>query len=391
MTNDQTDNLSPRIIISRGSTLLRNLDFYIGIPIIFMCSVFKKYLKKKSLFDFPSKGFKNICLIKTAAIGDSVQLLAIVDELIRSNSKVEISIYCGQSNIEFVQLMPNVKEVVLLPVTNPFKSFKILKRKKFEIVVDFGSWPRIDAIYASVIPSEYCIGFKTIKEYRHYSFDAVVEHNSLIHEFSNYCNLMSLLGLNFQTLTIPKLELNNDKSNFFESLPFKPHEFVIAHLWAGGSQKDSKSWSEINWIKIFKKIHNEYNLPIVLTGSISDYEKNEILINKNLCCGVLFFNAAGFELNKTLVLLKFAKLVITIDTSILHLSSALGVNLIALHGPTHSKRWGALSESSISINAIENAVDAPISLGFEKSNSNLMDTITVDMVWNSVNCFMKGK
>ena len=48
----------------------------------------------------------------------------------------------------------------------------------------------------------------------------------------------------------------------------------------------------------------------------------------------------------------------------MHLASALGVNLIALHGPTNSARWGSLNQNSISINS--NYFSAPcLNLGFE--------------------------
>ena len=49
--------------------------------------------------------------------------------------------------------------------------------------------------------------------------------------------------------------------------------------------------------------------------------------------------------------LQHSRLAISVDTSLLHLASALGVPVVGLHGPTRSRQWGAISANSRSIDA----------------------------------------
>jgi heptosyltransferase III len=76
-------------------------------------------------------------------------------------------------------------------------------------------------------------------------------------------------------------------------------------------------------------------------------------------------NAAGATLRETLRLVSRAELVVSVDTGVMHMAAALGVPLVALHGPTSPQRWGPVSENA-------RVVEPPLrgcgflNLGFEK-------------------------
>src|SRR4030067_2955272 len=71
-------------------------------------------------------------------------------------------------------------------------------------------------------------------------------------------------------------------------------------------------------------------------------------------------------LRDTAIVLKSPVLLVTVNTGIMHVGAALGVPLVALHGPTSSKRWGAYMKNGCQI-----AIESPIpgcgylNLGFE--------------------------
>jgi Glycosyltransferase family 9 (heptosyltransferase) len=49
--------------------------------------------------------------------------------------------------------------------------------------------------------------------------------------------------------------------------------------------------------------------------------------------------------------MRHAKLVITIDTGVLHLAAAVNANIVALHGPTRSACWGARNPRATSLDS----------------------------------------
>src|SRR4030067_3380926 len=78
-------------------------------------------------------------------------------------------------------------------------------------------------------------------------------------------------------------------------------------------------------------------------------------------------NLAGkLPLRDTAIVLKRTLLLVTVNTGIMHVGAALGVPLVALHGPTSSKRWGAYMKNGCQI-AIESPIPGcgDLNLGFD--------------------------
>ncbi len=82
--------------------------------------------------------------------------------------------------------------------------------------------------------------------------------------------------------------------------------------------------------------------------------------------------------------LRKARLLITVDTGVLHVASALDAHTLALHGPTRSWRWGGRSSKTISLDSPHPAAGF-IHFGFESNDqaAATMKTLTVDYVYNA--------
>ena len=107
----------------RGSSFLRFFDRYLGIPIVFLLGIFKR---KKTL----PNDIQRIALLKTAAIGDTTILTAIIKDIEDYDANIKITLFTGSSNYEFAKLLQTQYknlDVIKLPIKNPLKSrFKIL-------------------------------------------------------------------------------------------------------------------------------------------------------------------------------------------------------------------------------------------------------------------------
>src|SRR6267378_3375172 len=75
-------------------------------------------------------------------------------------------------------------------------------------------------------------------------------------------------------------------------------------------------------------------------------------------------NRAGVSIRETISILQNAEAVVSVNTGVMHLAAALGVPTIDLHGPTNSKRWGAIGQRAIALQ-VPPPHGAYLNLGFE--------------------------
>jgi ADP-heptose:LPS heptosyltransferase len=351
----------------RGNNWYRFFDRYLGIPIIFLL----RFFHRKRI----DHGERNtIAIQKTAAIGDCVLLTAIIADLKKKFPVVKIIFFCGKSNYEYVLTIPDVDEVILLPINNPFKAIRIIRRYHFNIFIDLGPWPRIDALLSFFSHAGYTIGFNVTGEYRHYLFDHAVNHSNEIHEINNFRNLFRVIGIHSNS--IPKIKIIG-KDKFVN--PYK--SYIIFHPWAGGVKSHLKEWPIENWIELAEKIIQlGYN--ILITGSQSDMDKSIKMISFIKNRDKIINIAGKLSFIDVMKIIKNSKLMICVNTGIMHIGAALDIPLIALHGPTSVKRWGPLGSKSIVIKSPLAGCEY-LNLGFEypKNPPDCMSAITVDKVF----------
>jgi len=92
-------------------------------------------------------------------------------------------------------------------------------------------------------------------------------------------------------------------------------------------------------------------------------------------------NAAGLNLAKTAAVLAGARLVVSVDTGIMHMAAALGTPVVGLHGPTSSRRWGPVGERNIAVDSTLNG-SGYLNLGWDypKNPPACMDGVRFESV-----------
>src|SRR3989344_4347650 len=347
----------------RANRLLHLLDRYLGIPLIFLLGLFRKRCNFPSL---PPNA--KIGLLNTAAIGDTILLSGAIADLHAHFPHAELLFFSGPSNYEAALLIPHV-QVIKLPVISPRKTIQLIRKHTFDLWVDFGPWPRLNALYSHFAKAKFKIGFQTPGQYRHYIYDRSALHQA-IHELENYRHLIALIGVKGNSPPVLALE---------KSGPIDPNQFVL-HLYAGGSQAALKQWPENHWIKLIDHLTKK-GYRICLTGNQRDEEKCKKVKQHCQNPEQIEVKAGQLSLRKTALLLKASNAVISVDTGIMHLAAALGCFTIALHGPTSPHRWGAIGPRAIAITP-KKPYSACIHLGFEKISSEncSMKSIQVNQI-----------
>ncbi len=355
----------------RGQKKLKLLDRYLGVPLVFLFG----FLKRKK--EFPQT-IKSIGILLTPAIGDTILISAPLKDLKEKLSSPKIILFVPEENREAAELINIADEIISIDLTKILKAIRIIRSRSFNIFIDSSQWARISSLLTFFSRSELKIGFDTKNQYRKNVYDLSIVHSDKVHEITNYRNLISPTGINSNRL--PEIESGNSKYD----------DKISIHINAGGYLSYLKEWPVENWISVIEYLRSK-KFRIFFTGSQNDYYSIENLLN-NFTTQENLYNLAGkFTLKETADHVKSCKLVLSVNTGIMHITSAAGTNLIVLHGPTNPLRWGPLNKNSVSIKS--SYFSAPcLNLGFEYNckdrSGECMKAITVTEVINAIDHFI---
>jgi heptosyltransferase I len=394
--------------LGRSSKGQRFLDFWVGIPLLWILGLTKALSPKPwaanahtlryFLTDRAKKkiphGALQVALLKASAIGDTVILSATLRELKKAYPQTQITWFVGKSNLQAAELVlaglgetsseTGFCRLQCLPMTRPLSAVRIIRETEFDIFLDFGTWSRLEALYCFFSRSILKLGFKSPGQGRHFAYTKAVAHDPYLHESLNYLRLLQALGVDSSDYQ-PRLKFDIDYAPSLLGKITPPGPWIICHLKAGGSQATHKEWPDKSWQTLIVRLINEKNISVLLTGGPADRSALESFVESfrdQIPPGRLQI-LAGLSLVETSQSILLAKLVISIDTGLLHLASALDVPLIGLFGATHSKHWGPLGAQSLAIDACELS-EAPLQYGFEKVSGEWTSRISVERVWSEI-------
>jgi Glycosyltransferase family 9 (heptosyltransferase) len=206
--------------------------------------------------------------------------------------------------------------------------------------------------------------------------DLVVDHSPDVHELENHRRLIRALG--FPALHLPSIDLRNLPRESGIAL-HRPH--IVLHLWAGGSLSRQREWPVDRWVALANHFAAS-GYDVCMSGAPAQHAANDAVIAMvDPRQRAQVHNAAGLRLAATATLLAHARLVVSVDTGVMHLAAALGVPVLGLCGPASSRRWGP-------VGAHASAIDSPLPgagyayLGFEmpRRPPPLMEAITLATV-----------
>ena len=366
-----------KFMMKRGNGIKRKIDALVGISLVFFLNIifyWRKLLPKRI-------NINKVGVLIFGAIGDASLALTITQNIQKNYPLAKIIVYLSEENVAASMLFETV-EVKVLNITTIFKNLIHIRNESFDIWVDTSQWARISAIYSFFSKSKFSVGFKTSNQFRHFLYDCAVTHRDEVHEIENFIGLLQALQITSNSLPSLDVSHNDLASNYFEK------SYIVVHLYASGYLHWMREWPNEYWEELVNTL-NERGYYVVFTGSKNDLIKiNEFL--KNFSDKDMIHVAAGrYSLKEVLSILKNAYCVISVNTSIVHLSSLVGAKIIALNGPTNSRRWGAWGSNSININVPKSKGGGFLNLGFEypKNPKYIMDEINPQEVIYALKSF----
>ncbi|HYW35430.1 MAG TPA: glycosyltransferase family 9 protein [Balneolaceae bacterium] len=355
-----------KLFKERGNNFLRFLDRYVGIPLVFFLSFFRK---KRSL---PQKEpiAQRPIFIKMSGIGDSILTLPIIRELKETNPDINITVICGKNNREvFKNLLVNnaIDKLIYIDVGRLVFNWVYLWQKIYELgtgrydyCIDFDPWSRISALLSFWVSADFKIGFRKENQFKHYLFDQRETHEQTIHECDNYKKLVKPIVGNIGH--VPQYPVFYDSEvyqrKFITSRGIQ--RYIIFHPWAAGYRHTLKELDTSSVLYICKKL-TARGYEIIITGGKKDIEKSKSLTER---IDHAYSIAGQTNLNETAIFLKNAACVITVNTGVLHLAAAVNSKIVSVNGPTDVNRWRPLCDKAINIKS--NLFCSPcLDLGFE--------------------------
>ncbi|SDM19877.1 ADP-heptose:LPS heptosyltransferase [Methylobacterium phyllostachyos] len=285
---------------------------------------------------------RRVGIIQPTAIGDTLISSAAIRQIVEFYQDAEITILHGSNNLAALKLLNFPVTLVACNFRNPLKARRQIIAQAFDLIVDLTPWPYVTAICARAAP--FAIGFAPPDSSRHYLFDIAIRHDANDHELANLERLRSLFP-RCDKQPVHPVSPNAVRPDLSRS------NTVYLHPFAGGRRAHEKSWPVGHWVELASMLASE-GFDLCITGGKADVNAVSEIIDAMTNAGVMVTSLCGkTSLAELASLLTSAKLLVSVDTGVVHLGSACNARVLSLHGPTSSKRWGAWGSQGHSVDS----------------------------------------
>jgi ADP-heptose:LPS heptosyltransferase len=356
----------------RGKKVNRLMDFWLGIPLLNIMSTAMVAGRRRP---WPERVTK-IGVLCSPALGDTLLFSAALQDIrAHFSDAVQIIHFCMPQNIAAAELIPGADSRVLLNLTKIGKTIKQLRSEQLDVLLDFSSWQRLTAFYSLTAGARFTAGFRTKGQHRGRGYDLAVVHRSDQHEVCNFKALLEGVGISTQAAPCVRLPALTE-----EPLP-NAQDIVVLHLWASGDRHWLREWPEDRWIELAARLAKP-DTTFVITGSTGDQVRMQqflLLMAKANLSAVPFVGRDGFV--SLSHLLKRARMVVSVNTGVMHLAAILGTPTISINGPNRNGRWGPVGPRAIGVEAPGQGCGyLHLGFDFDGNPTDCMERTTVDMV-----------
>jgi ADP-heptose:LPS heptosyltransferase len=357
--------------MSRSTEFQRALDRHLGVAAALILAPWRP----------AATGISNptrIGLIQPSALGDLIMASGLIAHINARYPRAEIHILHGASNKSALEVLDPKIIGHTLDFTRPIGTLKHIRSLQLDVLVDLVPWSNVTALICRFSGAPITCGFAVSGLYRHLLFGRLAPYSPHVHQSENFRALAALFG----PIEHYRYELKQPFPKPDIELPYQ--RLIVCHMRPGGSQARAKSWPADRWVALANRLCAD-GYAVAFSGSRADRHAIQGVVaevgHDGRQCYAL---AGGMSLGKFCFVLQHARLVISIDTSPLHLASAVGVPVVALHGPTRSRQWGVNSANACSIDAAHPAAGY-MQFGFESDRraDEIMGAISVEQVYQA--------
>jgi glycosyltransferase involved in cell wall biosynthesis/ADP-heptose:LPS heptosyltransferase len=277
----------PRISSCGRFLVSESREFLDGI------SVKSRLYQKSPLHEIP-ESFKNLSILvrRCGGIGDMIGALSVCELLKNIEPTCITVIACREEHFSLVSLFPCVDKIISFDDAR-----KAEKYMECDVIVDLVN---------------------------------SVENNKKRFTTDYYDLYRDKLGKNFEKypVIVPEVDLSRTPSVdvFLKERRLSENNFVILHT---GGSSGLRRWGETNWKSLAYRITRDYGVPVIMTGASYDFSFDDQANN--------IFAGNNFSLPEVFNLASKSRLIVTVDTGMVHIAGILGKDTIGLFGNTAPK------------------------------------------------------
>jgi heptosyltransferase III len=358
--------------MQRGKPTNRLLDYWVGTPLLNLLATFR--FRRSA----PAQ-FHRIGVMCSPALGDTLLFSGPLQDLRAALPTAHIVHICMKPNLAAAEIIPGADERLLIDLTSPAQAIAKIRAQSFDILLDFSSWQRLTAFYTLLSGAKFTVGFRTPGQHRSRGYDRIVDHTRDRHELENLRALQPGSGLfpNLPASHAPAVSIPETTPNPFATEP----DIVVFHPWASGQRSWLREWPEARWVALAQRLATPETL-FVITGAPSDLPRIMPFADRLGSAGLRvapFVSPDGFR--SLTRLLQHARLVVSVNTGVMHLAAIAGAPTVSLNGPTAEHRWGARGRCVANIQPADGS-GGYLHLGFEFAGQpeDIIERITLDQV-----------
>lgn len=270
-----------------------------------------------------------ILILMLGRIGDIILSTPFIKLLKNKFPDSEIDLICSKHNYQILMNNPNISNLIIYSKKFGYH-FSILLRlisNKYDLYIDPKDHYSTESyIFSRIVRAKTKIGF--VKEKRN-NFHFKISQESPLR--TQHFSLRVMQPFNYLEIEIPKIppkpilyENNSSRKYVDEFLQKIPTENIKIQINISAS-KQIRIWDMINWQKVIDNFKNNNNISFIITYELKHKELAIALSGEN----IYKFNSRN--ISDIVSIVSKCNIVISPDTSIVHIASAFNKPIIALY------------------------------------------------------------
>jgi len=349
-------------------TLIRTIDYYLGIPLCFLLTMVQKILRRKPL---PSANeARKILLMDLSEMGSTIIAYSAIKDLHERLPQAELFFLTFHPNKECVTLLNIIPEdnILTIRISNAFhflidtvKIIRKLAALKIDIAFDLELFSRYSAILTYLSGAKTRVGFYRFHEeglYRGGLLSHKVYYNTHVHMVHNFCALMRSVFAN--NTDRPHLKQNKDTAAIH--LPRFEFDPNLLSQYRHRHQNDNKTlvvstypgrflpirhWGIEHFTNVIRQavIRLHFNVFLVGTNEASG-EAAHILDQLNHHPDIIDLTGKTPTIAELIHVIEAGDVFLTNDSGPAHFASLTHTPTVTLFGPETPALYGPLSANS---------------------------------------------
>ena len=280
--------------------------------------------------------FKNIAIIHTAFIGDVVLVLYLAQLIKNLHPNCKLTLLTTVVSKPIGEICTAIDETIVYDkrnahkgITGIFSLANRLRANKIDLIISPHKSLR-STLLSYFSKAKYSVSFD--KSAFSFLYSKTIEYTRKHNEISRNISLLNAFEIAPNSIKKPNINLK-----FNSEIIRKVEQMISVHqlikdeyvVLSPGSVWNTKRWLKENFVELIKLIEN-CGIKCVLTGSKDDKEVCGFIANQTNAIDL----STKTTIPETLLLIKFAKLIITNDSAPIHFAGIVNTQTVAIFGPT---------------------------------------------------------